>query len=237
MKAMILVAGYGTRLGELIKDTPKPMLDLGGCPILEHIIRNLARQGFNQIAVNLHYKADVIKDYFGNGMRFGIDLIYSYEPKLLGTAGAIKKMEWFLGADTFLVHYGDIVTDQDFGPMIRFYQERNAIATLLVKKYRYAHSAIEMDRVGRVTTFLERPTAEERVRVEFPWDNSCIHVCEPEFLAAIPPNVTCDLAGDIFPNIVSSGRLYAFIAAAERYCAIDSPEQLNEARRQEEVII
>lgn len=230
MKAMILAAGHGTRLGELTKDIPKPMLNVGGRPILEHIICNLARQGITQIAVNLHYKADVIKNYFGNGKRFGVDLIYSRELELLGTAGGIKKVDWFLGTGTFLVHYGDIVTDQDFGRTIRFHQERNAIATLLIKKYRYAHCAIEIDGDRCITTFLERPTEKERGQIESPWDNSCIHVCEPEFLAAIPPNVVCDLAKDIFPSLVSSKRLFAFPSSGY-FCAIDSPEQLEEARR------
>jgi len=232
MKAMILAAGYGTRLGELTKDVPKPMLDLGGQPILERIIRKLARQGFNQIGVNLHYKADMITDYFGNGSRFGVDLTYSYEPKLLGTAGGIKKMEWFLKTGTFLVHYGDIITNQDWGRMIRFHQKQNAIATLLIKRYRHAHSAIEVNADWRITTFLERPTTEERNQMESPWswDNSCVHACSPKILEKIPANTVCDLARDIFPPLVSSKRLFAFPSSGY-YCAIDSLEQLEEARK------
>jgi len=227
-----LAAGYGTRLGELTKDVPKPMLDLGGQPVLERIIRKLARQGFNQIGVNLHYKADMIVDYFGNGNRFGVDLTYSYESKILGTAGGIKKMGWFLGTGTFLVHYGDIITNQDFSSMIQFHREKNAIATLLVKKYRHAHSAIEIDADWRITAFWERPTEEERNQIKspWPWDNSCVHVCSPKLLEKIPASITCDLAKDIFPSLVSSKHLFAFPSSGY-YCAIDSPEQLEEARR------
>lgn len=232
MKAMILTAGYGTRLGELTKNIPKPMLDLGGQPILERIIRKLAYQGFNQIGINLHYKADMITGYFGNGNRFGVDLTYSYEPKLLGTAGGIKKMERFLGTGTFLVHYGDIITNQDLGRIVRFHQERKALATLLVRKYRYAHSAIEINADWRITAFWERPTEEERNQIEspWPWDNSCVHVCSPKILERIPANTMCDLAKDIFPPLVSSKRLFAFPSFGY-YCAIDSPEQLDEARK------
>ncbi|MEI6916344.1 MAG: nucleotidyltransferase family protein, partial [Armatimonadota bacterium] len=96
MRAMVLCAGYGTRLGDLTRNVPKPMLRLQGRPLLEYLIANLARQGFDQIAVNVHFMPHMITDYFGDGSRWNVTLTYSHEAELLGTAGGVKRMEHFL---------------------------------------------------------------------------------------------------------------------------------------------
>ncbi len=143
MKAMVLCAGYGTRLGNLVTEIPKPMLPLGDRPILEYTLRHLARHGFHEVAVNLHFQSEVIRNYFGDGSRFHVRLVYSDEPELLGTAGGVKKMAAFLaGSDPFLVHYGDVVTDQDFTAMLHFHRENNALATLLVHQRENSNSII-----------------------------------------------------------------------------------------------
>ena len=97
MKAMILSAGYGTRLGDLTREIPKPMLPLGDRPLLEYILRNLLRHGFDEVAVNLHFMPEAIRDYFGDGSAWNCRLIYSHEAELLGTAGGVKNMAAFLG--------------------------------------------------------------------------------------------------------------------------------------------
>lgn len=159
MRAMVLSAGYGTRLGDLTQETPKPMLRLQERPMLEYIICNLARHGFNQIAINLHFMPDAIRDYFGDGSRLGVELVYSYEPELLGTAGGVKKMADFLGAeDVFMVHYGDILTDQDLTAMLRFHREHKTLATLLLHQRARSNSVVSLDQQGRIIGFLERPT-------------------------------------------------------------------------------
>ena len=89
MKAFILAAGKGKRLGHLTKDTPKPMLMLNGKPILEHNILMCKNAGVQDIFTNLHYLPDIITDYFGDGSKFGVNIQYNFEPELLGTAGGI----------------------------------------------------------------------------------------------------------------------------------------------------
>jgi mannose-1-phosphate guanylyltransferase/phosphomannomutase len=230
MKAMVLCAGHGTRLGDLTREMPKAMLPLQGRPMLEYIIRHLAQHGFNQIAINLHFMPDMIRDYFGDGSRFGVELVYSYEPELLGTAGGVKKMADFLRAgEAFLVHYGDVLTDQDFTAMLHFHHERNALATLLVHQRERSNSVVSLDREGHIIGFLERPTEEARRCVQSPWVNSGICICAPQFLDEIPADVACDLPRDIFPKLIDSGRLYSFPLSGYR-CAVDSPERLAEAR-------
>ena len=122
--------------------------------MLEYILRNLARHGFDEIAVNLHFRSAVIRDYFGDGSRMGIRLIYSNEPELLGTAGGLKKMCGFLsGSEPFLAHYGDVVTDQDFTAMLRFHRDRQALATLLVHSRQRSNSVVGLDSQQRIIAF------------------------------------------------------------------------------------
>ena len=230
MKAMVLCAGYGTRLGRLVEETPKPMLRLGQRPMLEYILRNLARHGFHEVAVNLHFRPEVIRDYFGDGSRLGIRLVYSDEPELLGTAGGVKKMAAFFAGEPFLVHYGDVVTNQDFSAMLRFHRVRGAVATLLVHQRARSNSVIGLDDEQRIVAFLERPDENQRQTLVSPWVNSGIAICEGELLEAIPAGRACDLPRDVYINLIGSRRLLAFPLSGFR-CAVDSPERLEEARR------
>jgi NDP-sugar pyrophosphorylase family protein len=230
MKAMVLCAGYGTRLGRLVEQVPKPMIPLGDRPLLEYILRNLARHGFDHIAVNVHFQPEAIRDYFGDGARLGVRLVYSHEPELLGTAGGVKKVAGFLGgSEPFLVHYGDVVTNQDFTVMLQFHRSRQALATLLVHRRARSNSVVAMDAEGRIVGFLERPSDQERDALESPWVNSGIAICNPELLGEIPAGIACDLPRDVYVKLVSGGRLFGFPLTGFR-CAVDSPERLAEAR-------
>lgn len=229
MRAMVLCAGYGTRLGHLTLKVPKPMLLLQERPVLEYIVSHLAYHGFDQIAINLHFMPEAIRDYFGDGSRWNTNVTYSYEPELSGTAGGVKRMEHFLRqGDAFLVQYGDVLTDQDFAPLLQFHRDRNALATLLLHQRAGSNSVVTMDEEGRIVGFLERPTEGARRGAHSTWVNSGICICNPEFLDAIPAGIPCDLPRDVFPKLIGTGRLYGFTLSGYR-CAIDSPDRLEEA--------
>jgi len=230
MKAIVLCAGYGTRLGELTKEIPKPMLLIEGRPLLEYILVHLQQHGFNEVGINLHFKPELIREYFGAGTKLNTTLTYTYEPELLGTAGGIKNFENFLsGEDTFLVQYGDVITDHDFSAMLRFHREKGAIATLLIHHRLKSNSVVKLDGEGRIIGFLERPTEEARRGQESLWVNSGVCICSSEVLATIPANVVCDLPRDIFLKLITTGRLFGFPLNGFR-CAIDSPERLAQTR-------
>jgi NDP-sugar pyrophosphorylase family protein len=230
MKAMVLCAGFGTRLGDLTRELPKPMLPISGQPLLAYVLNHLKTQGFSQIAVNLHYQAETIRNWFGDGSRRNFGLTYSYEESPLGTAGGVKKLEAFFQAETaFLVQYGDVLTDQDFRAMVSFHQERGALATLLVHQRANSNSVVSLATDGQVIGFLERPTEAMRQAVKSPWVNSGVCVCSPEILNFIPANKPCDLPRDVFTPLISTARLYGFPLSGYR-CAIDSVERLAEAR-------
>ena len=227
---MVLCAGFGTRLGDLTREIPKPMLPLNERPILEYILANLRAHGFNEIGVTLHFRPEIVRGHFGDGSKWGVSIVYSDEERLMGTAGGVKKMEAFLRqSDPFLVHYGDIVTDQDFTAMLQCHRQRRALATLLLHQRAKSNSVVTLDGDSRIVGFLERPTDEARRGVASSWVNSGICLCSPEILEHIEPGVACDLPRDIFTKLVPTGRLFGFPLSGYR-CAIDSPERLAEAR-------
>lgn len=230
MRAMVLSAGYGTRMGDLTHETPKPMLLIEGRPILEYIICHLAQQGFDQIAINLHFKPEIVQNYFGDGSKWRVIITYSYEPVLLGTAGGVKKMADFLCQDeAFLVHYGDVLTDQDFWPMLKFHHQKQALATLLLHQRSNSNSVVCLDEERRITRFLERPKDEERQGVTSCWVNSGVAVCSAALLSEIPADRSCDLPRDVYSRLAGKGNFYGFPLRGYR-CAIDSPERLAQAR-------
>ncbi len=230
MKALILCAGYGTRLGDLTREIPKPMLSIGGKPLLAYNIRYLAHYGFNQIAINLHFKPEIIKDYFGDGSGFGVALHYVYEETLLGTAGAVKNLAgYFTDADDFLVMYGDLLIDQDLSGMLTFHRAKQASATLLLHQRANSNSLVQMDAANRITHFIERPTDEQRQAAPYPWVNSGLQILNRRMLAHIPDKQPADLPRDmIMPNLPHEP-IYGFPLTGYR-CAIDSPSRYAEAQ-------
>jgi mannose-1-phosphate guanylyltransferase/phosphomannomutase len=227
---MVLCAGYGTRLGEFTRDLPKPMLPLLGKPLLAYLLGHLKAHGFRDVAVNLHFQPEVIRDWFGDGTRWQIRLHYSFEKSLLGTAGGLKNIAtYFRGEDLFVVQYGDVLTDQDLATLTRFHQEKKALATLLVHQRAQSNSRVSLDRSNRIINFLERPTTADVGDNRSSWVNSGVCVCSPLVLDLIPPGQPADLPRDVFSQLVRTGRLFAVPLSGYR-CAIDSPDRLQNAR-------
>ena len=229
MKAMVLCAGLGTRLGELTAEIPKPMLDVGGRPILARILANLARHGFREVVINLHFQPQAIPAQFGDGAALGLRITYLHEPELLGTAGAVRNAARFLrGPEPILVHYGDVLTDQDLGAMAAFHRLKGAAATLLLHRRARSNSMVVLDPEQRVTALLERPDEAARARVATPWVNSGVYLLAPAALEAIPEG-PCDFPRQVFPGLIAGGAVFGFPLTGYR-CAIDSPERLAQAR-------
>ncbi|MBI4329078.1 MAG: nucleotidyltransferase family protein, partial [Chloroflexi bacterium] len=177
-KAVILAAGEGRRLRPLTQETPKAMLPVGGVPLLERLVRYLAAQGVGEIAINLHHAPGIVVHYFGDGAAWGVRLTYSYEPRILGTAGAVRKLQDFL-TETFFVVYGDLLTEVDLARVAASHREHRAVGTIVL--YRVAdpweRSVVELDRQGRVLRFVEKPPRELG---SSGLANAGIYVLEPE---------------------------------------------------------
>ncbi len=231
MKAMVLCAGRGTRMGGLSRDLPKPLLDIHGRPILDRILANLARWGFDQVVLNLHHHGALIRDFAGDGARWGVRVHCRFEPELAGTAGSVRDAAGLLaGPDPVLVHYGDVVTNQDLGALVRTHQARGALATLLLHRRPGSNSVVVVDPDWRVLRLLERPGEEERKGVDSPWVNSGVYLLDPALPPALPGPGPLDFPRDVFPELIARGRVAGVPLTGYR-CAIDSPERLEQARR------
>jgi NDP-sugar pyrophosphorylase family protein len=229
MRAVVLAAGFGTRLGPLTTDRAKPALMVGDRPLVAHVVANLADCGFDEIAVNLHFRAEQVRSALGDGTALGVRIGYFEEDVLLGTAGALAPMREFLRDEPFLIQHADVVTDHDLGGMLERHVGRSALLTMLVHERAASNSVVAVDSDWRVQDFVERPTDKEREAVRSPWVNSGVYACAPSILGLVPAPPS-DFARDVVPRAVASHEAFAEPLDGDR-CAIDSPERLRDAER------
>jgi NDP-sugar pyrophosphorylase family protein len=230
MKAFILAAGMGTRLQPLGLELPKVMVPIGGKPLLQHHIEMLREQGICDLIINLHHLPEKIVERFGDGSRFGVRIVYSPEPELLGTAGAVKRMEKELRGGTFLVLYGDNLVRIELAPLVEFHRERQALLTvaLFESPEPWTGGVVETESTGRIVSFVEKP---ERKQVSTNWISAGIFVLEPPVLDAIPADTFYDFGKDLVPKLLKEGRpLYAMKPKAYLQ-DIGTPERLAKAQR------
>jgi len=213
MIAVVMAGGEGARLRPITCQRPKPMAAVANRPLMEHIIRLLARQGFTTACATLHYLADEIESYFGDGSAFGISMRYSVEDSPLGTAGSIKRLESEL-RETFLVISGDALTDFDLASAVAFHQQRGAAATIVLARVAQPLEfgvVITDGETGRIARFLEKPGWGE---VFSDTVNTGIYVLEPEVLKRIQPGQPTDFSRDVFPAMLEEGApLYGYVAS------------------------
>lgn len=230
MKAFILAAGLGTRLRSLGLDLPKVMVPVGGKPLLEHHIELFKRQGIRELIVNLHYLPEKITGYFGDGAKFGVKIVYSHEPELLGTAGAVKKMEQELHEGAFIVFYGDNLVNVEFAPLVEFHRTRKALATvaLFESSEPWTGGVVETDASGRVLRFVEKPDPKQ---VSTNLISAGIFVIEPNVLEEIPAGQFYDFGKQVFPKLLTKG-LPVYAMKPDAYIQdVGTPERLDKAQR------
>jgi NDP-sugar pyrophosphorylase family protein len=159
MKAVILAAGFGTRLWPLTEDRTKPAIPFLNRPLIAYSVEYLAKFGIRDIIINLHHQPDSIRRALGDGSHLGVNIQYSYEEEILGTSGALDRVRDALADGDFVVINGKIVTTIDLGAAIRAHREQNAIATLILKENvaREHFSIVEIDNTLRVTRFAGFP--------------------------------------------------------------------------------
>jgi mannose-1-phosphate guanylyltransferase len=212
MKAMILAAGLGTRLRPITYRIPKPMAPVLNRPVMEHMVRLLARHRFEEAIANLHWFPETIEGHFGDGSAFGVDLTYSHEKTLLGTAGGVRNVASYLG-DSFLVAAGDALTDLDFTAMREFHESHDGVVTLATKRVRDTSEfgVVIAGEDGRIQGFQEKPDPSEALS---DLANTCIYMFKSEVFDHFPAPGTSKAAGpeappefadwamDVFPNLL-----------------------------------
>jgi len=163
MKAMVLAAGLGSRLGPLTQALPKCLVDIGGITILEHVVRNLKRAGVDSLVINLYHLGDIVRDFVEKHDGFGLPVEFSREDVLLGTGGGLWKVEpLFRNEREFIVHNSDVYTDLDLRGMVAFHREKRAVGTLAVIQ-RETKRYLLFDMEGCLAGWRNLGTGQERV--------------------------------------------------------------------------
>jgi mannose-1-phosphate guanylyltransferase len=214
VRAMVLAAGLGTRLRPITYEMPKPMVPVLNKPVMEHILRLLARHGFTETIANLYWFPELIESHFGDGSGCGVSLSYSREEALLGTSGGVRHAAGFLG-DSFLVISGDALTDIDLAAMREFHESHDGIATLAMKRVEdtshFGVAIVGSD--GRIQGFQEKPQPAEALS---DLANCGIYMLRSEIFDFFPPPGTSKAAGpgdpegfadwamDVFPRLLEA---------------------------------
>jgi mannose-1-phosphate guanylyltransferase/phosphomannomutase len=214
VKAVVMAGGEGTRLRPMTANQPKPLLPVVNKPIMEHVLRLLKRHGFSETVVTVQFLASLVRNYFGDGEDWGMNLQYATEEMALGTAGSVKNAEDALRSGPFLVVSGDALTDMDLSALIAYHKKQGALVTVGLAR---VPNPLEFGIViagedGRIERFLEKPTWGQ---VFSDTVNTGIYVMEPEVLAEVPAGEVVDWSQDVFPRLLKAGApLYGWVADA-----------------------
>jgi len=211
MIPIVMAGGFGTRIRPLSANIPKPMLPVVNRPILEHVLHLLRSHGLEEAVLLLYHQPDTIKDYFGDGSRYGMRLHYYTAEADFGTAGAVKRGARLVESDRYMVLSGDVLCDFDLGDVMRSHTERSADATITLTRVAnpLQFGIVITGNDGRVTRFLEKPTWGE---VFSDTINTGIYVVERGVLDQIPEEGAVDFSKDLFPALLDEGRaLYGSI--------------------------
>ena len=183
---VIMAGGLGSRLGELTKNTPKPMLKVGSTPLLETILMSFVECGFYNFYISVNYKKEVIMDYFGNGSKWGVDIEYLIEDKRLGTAGALSLIKETY-KNPIIVTNGDVMTSMDYDSLLKHHVKQKSKVTMCVRKYEYTipYGVVEVEGCELVA-LLEKPVKSFNI-------NTGIYAIEPEIINRIPKDVYYDM--------------------------------------------
>ncbi|MBN1298655.1 MAG: NDP-sugar synthase [Actinobacteria bacterium] len=200
-KAMVLAAGLGTRLRPLTDLISKPMAPIVNKPVMEHIIELLKKHGYSDIVCNLHYYPEAIKNHFGEGQKWGLNIVYSFEESLMGTAGGVKNVEGFFENSTFLVISGDALTDIDLSAVLAYHRQKGGIATLVLTEVEEPSQfgVVIADKELKITGFQEKPLpGEEKSNLA----NSGIYIFEADIFKYIPEKTFYDFGKNVFPDLL-----------------------------------
>ena len=227
MKAVILAAGKGERLGSITEKIPKPMIEIAGMPVLEHNILMCSNSGIEEIFINLHHLPRMIKDYIGDGEHLGVKIKYSFEPELLGTAGAIDNFQEDLAGMPFFVIYGDnyFGSDCDLLRFKKFHEEKRSDFTVALSHADDVSQSgvVELSNDGRITRFVEKPTEVEN---NHGWVNAGLYMVEPLILKETRGGYA-DFAYDVIPSLIyNKDKVYGY-RLKTNVLPIDTPKLLK----------
>jgi mannose-1-phosphate guanylyltransferase len=220
VKVAVLAGGFGSRLGELTRDVPKPMIAIGGRPYLERVLESFGRCGLREFVLLTGFRSDVIEAHFGDGSRFGVRIEYSREIEPLGTGGAIREARQLLGS-RFVLTYGDVLRIHDYD---RFVSAHAQHCLAVYPRLTIGNTDVE---AGRVTRFDKRAP-------ELPYLDAGVAVIGVDALELLPREGACSFEEIVYAQLATRGELAAEIVDHDFY-DIGTPDELARTRAALEV--
>ncbi len=230
-RAMVLAAGFGTRLAPITHTTPKPLVPVAGRPLLEHLLEFLRAGGIEEVVINLHHLGEQIEAHVGDGARFGLRVRYSAEDPILDTGGGIKRAEPLLAGEPFVVANGDSLLEIRLRDLIDWHRAHGGVATLALRPDADAarYGVVELDDTDRVRRIVGLPpTAKPGTRaLMFPG----LHVLEPEVFRWMDAGGVFSITRVTYPRMIEAGLPVFGWETHARWITIDTPQTLAAADR------
>lgn len=225
-KAVILAGGQGTSMRPYTYELPKSMLLVKGKPILEHLLIKLKKSGINEVILCIGYLGDKIKEYFGNGERFGIKLTYSEDTQEVHTGGALAKAKKYIRDETFLVIHGDILFDFSFNDFIDFHKKQGEIATVALTTVEKPTQFGQLTMQGtKLVNFYQK---EKQPNVKSYLIHGGIYAFEPEIFSYFPTRQTNFSLEDIVEKLIKSQKVTGFMFEGQWF-DVGTPENYEKA--------
>ena len=215
MRVAILCGGFGTRLGDLTREVPKPMLSIGGRPYLERVIESFAERGLEEIVMLTGHLAHAIEDHFGDGERFGVSIAYSRESEPLGTGGALREARALLG-DRFLLTFGDVLRRFDYD---RFVQQHIGNCLAVYPRLTIGNADVE---AGDLVRF-------DKHAPELPYLDAGFAVMLSSTIDLLPDKGPCSFEEIVYANLAEHGGIEAEIVD-HQFFDIGTPDELARTR-------
>jgi NDP-sugar pyrophosphorylase family protein len=222
VSAVVMAGGFGRRLRPLTDDLPKPLLPVGARPILDYVVSHLASAGVREVTIATHYRGELIRDHFGDGAPWQVNIQYVDEEAPLGTAGALRLLP-ASGPPLFVIN-GDILTKLDVAEMLRFHRDHSADLTIGLRALRaqVPYGVVEV-RGADVVGVLEKPTTQYFV-------NAGLYIVERRALEWLPPNgVRADMP-DLVSALIAAGQRVVGFPVREYWLDIGQPEHYAQAQ-------
>ena len=223
-RVILMVGGLGTRLRPLTQDTPKPMLKVGNKPILQTIVEKFAEYGFVNITMCVNFNASIIRDYFGDGKEFGVNIDYVLEEKRMGTAGALSLLKE-RPSEPFFVMNGDLLTNVNFEHIFNYHMLNKATATMCVREYDYEvpYGVVKMND-NKIIEIAEKPVQKFFV-------SAGIYMLSPEILDLIPKNEFYDMPA-LFEKLIKLSKNVISFPIREYWLDIGRMEEYQRANEE-----
>ena len=229
--ALILSGGLGTRLKGVVDDRPKPMAPIAGKPFLEYLVVQLKKQGFRDIVLCIGYRGEQARKYFGDGSKWGVNVLYSHEPEPLGTGGAVKLAEALVRGENFVIMNGDSFLDVDLKELVDYHLKNEALATMALAEVEDStrYGAVEINEKGEIESFVEKGQSSRSKLV-----NGGIYVFNREVFSYIPEGKV-SLEKEVFPKLIGKG-FYGLLVKGF-FIDIGIPEDYKRLQEEPQVLL